>query len=499
MGYNTFADNGADSASHVSERSENAILGNIDPSQKKDRGGTSTNCTGDTHSLAASSTSTERYQRLQHIPFAQFKFKVHDLCLSLWPMPDDQSTRPLLHDDTSGGSIGNGECQQGTSFSQAPLIGNRFVIEYLRGGTYNRIVGITRLDENTEGESRMILRVPRGKEHPLDHDICMLKFVQKYFKGPVPRILTCDLTFDNPLNAPYLLQTRLSGHDLQSKAQSYPSLTQAQKIAFVKEFARLFLNMQALEHPYAGQIDISTSASGAETFMVTPFEIPSESANLKAKRAAISPFFRPSNFNIEYAAPEKAEDELPDQTPYYLIMTQLGRWKHLELELQPRSIGNSMLDCLANAAVQLECMGYLRCESNCLTHYDLDPRNIMVEIQADGTLEITGILDWDLAMFAPNWVSYRPPIWIWDWKEEGEDERLVNDVPQTAEQRELKKLWEDLLGSDFQRYGCQPQYRLARRLFSFALYGLPTPAHVVEAEEFLQEWEELRQGILSGI
>ena len=51
--------------------------------------------------------------------------------------------------------------------------------------------------------------------------------------------------------------------------------------------------------------------------------------------------------------------------------------------------------------------GYSRC------HLDLNaaPRNVMVNIQADGSAAITGILDWDSAVFGPKFVGCAPPIY----------------------------------------------------------------------------------------
>jgi len=330
--------------------------------------------------------------------------------------------------------------------------------------------------------------------HPLDHDVCMLKFAHKYFAGPSPNILTHGFTFDNPLKAPYILQKRINGHDLDSKAQRYPTLTHEQKLMFVEEFAQLLVNMQVIEHPYAGKVDASTDDKGAQVFMVSPFDVPSESEELKARRSANVPFFETLPFDIIYASFNQSEEKPGDQTPYHFIMTQLGRWKHLELELCPQSIGETIIDRLAAVASQLEEMGYLYCESNCLTHYDLDPRNIMVDIQEDGTLKITGILDWDLAMFAPKWVSYRPPVWIWNWVDGGsEDETKANDEPVTVEQQELKELFESLFGPDFEWYGYQPHYRLARRLFRLATFGLTIAKNYEDAEMFLEEWATLQE------
>lgn len=42
-----------------------------------------------------------------------------------------------------------------------------------------------------------------------------------------------------------------------------------------------------------------------------------------------------------------------------------------------------------------------------------------------GKQGITGILDWDSALFAPLVLSCRPPMWLWAWSDGPEDERLA--------------------------------------------------------------------------
>jgi aminoglycoside phosphotransferase (APT) family kinase protein len=63
--------------------------------------------------------------------------------------------------------------------------------------------------------------------------------------------------------------------------------------------------------------------------------------------------------------------------------------------------------------------------SFCLCHRDLEPRSILV-----GEQGITGILDWDSALFGPLLLSCRPPMWFWAWCEDGpEDDRLAGELP----------------------------------------------------------------------
>ena len=110
-------------------------------------------------------------------------------------------------------------------------------------------------------------------------------------------------------------------------------------------------------------------------------------------------------------------------------------------------------DRLAKATDQMSGLGY----ETCLCHLDLNtaPRNIMADFDKDNPddLEITGILDWDSAIFAPRFVGCAPPMWIWVWNsEEDEDERYAEDIPPTPEQQELKRIFEETVGFDFLYY-----------------------------------------------
>jgi len=151
------------------------------------------------------------------------------------------------------------------------------------------------------------------------------------------------------------------------------------------------------------------------------------------------------------------------------------------------------IDSLVTVALQMDRSGFHGDDKNSLYNLDLNhaPRNIMVDSQGDGST--TGILDWDSAIFAPRFVGCTPPMGIWAWDdEEDEDERKANDTPPTPEKQELKQLFEDAIGQDFLEYACEPQYRLARKLFEFTLHGIHSNETMSEADELIREWSTLR-------
>jgi len=121
-------------------------------------------------------------------------------------------------------------------------------------------------------------------------------------------------------------------------------------------------------------------------------------------------------------------------------------------------------------------------------------------VDPQNTLDcVSGILDWDSAIFAPSFLAYKPPSWIWDWQDdEDEDELSANDDPKTAEARELKLIFEEAAGPVYARFAYVSVYRLARRLVRFALFGIRSSEDCREADEMLHEWSAIQQGLTRG-
>lgn len=113
-------------------------------------------------------------------------------------------------------------------------------------------------------------------------------------------------------------------------------------------------------------------------------------------------------------------------------------------------------------------LGFLGDGQNCLCHFDLAARNILIEISPDGSPTISGIVDWDSAVFAPTYVACAPPVWLWSDPEQYDDEGNAKEEPSTAEQEEIKEIFDDVVGFDWTWFAYQPEYRLAIELFHFA-------------------------------
>lgn len=140
-------------------------------------------------------------------------------------------------------------------------------------------------------------------------------------------------------------------------------------------------------------------------------------------------------------------------------------------------------------------MGFLGDDGYWLCHLNLSsaPRNVMVDIQTDGSAAISGILDWDSAVFGPKFVACARPTWLWAWNSKGdEDEREASNTPPTLEQQELKRLFEEAVGPDFLKYSYGPQYRLGRTMFDLALRGKNSDYETNEIDCIVREWAMMR-------
>lgn len=192
-------------------------------------------------------------------------------------------------------------------------------------------------------------------------------------------------------------------------------------------------------------------------------------------------------------AVEYAKSSIP-QDIHKILEEIFTNQKHSELKERPNAIIRPhLIDCFCMMSSELAADGWF---SNChisLAHLDLEPRNILVNPDPNSDRPIiSAIVDWDSAVFAPQFMCCAPPLWLWAWKDdEDEDERTANDVPPTPEARQIKQLFEEAAGSDYIRFAYPSTYRLARRLVRFAIDGLKSNEDYENAEDMLEEWKTL--------
>ncbi|CAF9916092.1 hypothetical protein IMSHALPRED_002972 [Imshaugia aleurites] len=417
-----------------------------------------------------SGTSTLEFH---HEPFEDFKPLVEQLCLKVWPNTAGSSTIERFLGSHLTGLLR----RKAFSFRASLLSPNIFLVERLSGGSFNRIIGITVTKPNSQVANQYILRVPRFESARPEREVAIVEYVRQYSAIPVPKIVATDFTKDNLLKVPYVVQDRIPGFELHSKKQNFTQLTHEQQCSFATEFGLILRKLQGMSHPTPGQIETFANQQGVQEYRVRAFDVDADPFGENPELdhislAALAPTF---NSTLDFC------------------QSQFKRWeaaasKHDDI------LKVEYMKCLAAIATQMNEAGFLGDNENCLCHLDLNhaPHNIMVNIR-DKVLSISGILDWDSAVFAPRFVGCVPPMWIWAWNaEENEDEAHANNTPNTFEQQHLKQLFEDAVGEKFLRFAYPPEYRIARRLFKFAQHGMNASWHIEDADRLISEWAGMR-------
>ena len=377
-----------------------------------------------------------------HETWDDFAPRVHHLCRQLWP-----------------------------SASKA----EDFIVEKLKGGSYNRIIGIETPPSSNEAHGRYILRIPRFDKAQQERELAIVRYVRQHTSIPTAEIIFSDATSENPLNEPYVIQTRIPGKDLYA---TFLSLSHEHKLAVAEQWGRTLLSQMAVKNDFAGVVDATVDDTGTHIYGFRPF--------------AVDPEPEPDDIT-------QGVRLLSKQSILENFTIQFERWDAADKRLYPDDFPLDHLERLANVAREMDAAGLFDDTFFSLCHLDLAARNVMVDIKDDGSLQLSGVLDWDSAVFAPNFAVCEPPAWIWAWSDDDDEEddeefmeKHANDTPATPEEQELKRRFEEAVGEDMLKYFYMPEYRLARSLFQLAIHGLRSNDAFPKTDRLVQEWDELQ-------
>ncbi|KAF7553337.1 hypothetical protein G7Z17_g3722 [Cylindrodendrum hubeiense] len=355
---------------------------------------------------------------------------------------------------------------------------NTIVIERMRGGGFNRIIGLTQHHPGAQPDAntRYILRTPRFDAAQVHSEVAVLQFLHQHTKIPAPEVVTYDETHQNALGYPFAVQIRIPGTDLHS---SFPKLRHNERCSVARELGDIYRQMLAVRSSVAGKLALSNDHKR--------LGVPLCVAPLRLMDAeSLTPY----------------SDSPATESVHELLTANFQAQKARRLERFPTDfVTPEFMDKFCQMTSELDAGGWLASTHYSIAHLDLAPRNILVNpTQGEKVPIISGVLDWDNAVLAPMFMSCAPPMWIWAWQDDDEeDERCANDRPPTSEGRELKLLFEEAAGHDYVRFAYESAYRLARRLVRFAIDGIPSSEDFEEAETMLQEWEDIYQARKDGI
>lgn len=428
-----------------------------------------------------SDTSTLNYDQES---YESFKPRVEKLCQILWP--PEKSIRQSFSNSKAATRMRTNTLLR--LFVPSQLTPQ---IERLRGGDFNRIVGIT-LPFSKSDETRiraLVLRVPRWDQGQTERVAATLDYLRQNTKIPIATIVAKDFSNDNPLESPYIVQHRIPGSDLETL---WTGLNHSQRCTIARELGGVIKSLLALQFSVTGYVEASSKDTGSgESHTIVPFELKNTSGDLYEESEQHTLLIR--------GTPRES------QTTLDFFKCQIGRWRAVEVARDPPMIDRivGLWDGMLQIIEEMNDLDIFIQKRHCLCHVDLLPRNIMAMIRPNGSIRVTGILDWDEAVIAPKFVSCEPPGWLWGFDPDNRPHDDLptwpyevpgaNDMPSTWQKHEIKRTFEQYAGTEYLSLAYDEHFRICRCLFRIALFGLTSSENFNAADRVIHDWEILRQ------
>lgn len=352
-------------------------------------------------------------------------------------------------------------------------------VERLKGGSYNRIIGVT-----FNGEQKhppCVIRIPRFRsDYPESQDIknqlAILRAVESEL--PVAKARAYSLTPQNPIGFEYIIQERLPGVSLDNV---YGDFSHSDKKSIVEQMVHIIRKIENIKYPNAGRLIASSP---------TPLPASSTSCHDISCPLEVTGFgtgYDTSDPNQVRVAPAKDLD--------HFFRSQFDAWESFELTQLSGATSEYWKELRKIYEEMIKLFELLAREGgneNVLFHVDLEPRNILVQ-QEGG--KITGVLDWDGALSVPKVLGRKPPVWLWDFGDDPSDwdgdVDLLPPKEPSEKEAELKKLFDDKMELHSPGYREDAYYsgRWLRRLARFALNGFSDNEDIKRYETFVRDWE----------
>lgn len=365
-----------------------------------------------------------------------------------------------------------------------------FCIEPLHHGyTYqNCVYALTSSKDPTE---QYILRVPvvpdyqesDGKCQAIENDASLLNYLQG--KLPVPRIIIFSATKDNPLEAPFVVQTRLPG---QSLVDVYEDLSLEEKFSLIDQIVELLAKLELIQFLTAGTF----SPLSADCSIATP-----------------SPFI--NTFNEGDPEFVRQPSVIQDRQGFDLkafLASHLNGWIASDLKEEANGEHSLTLSSYKKLLAMIDILSEEGAFADSpqpivLHHWDFEPRNILVE-NSTGEWRVSGIIDWDDAIALPRPLARRPLDWIWDFNGQeftgylnnDHQPRLVTELPEEA--RQLKARFDTSAAERLEGY-MEDAYghgRWLRRIWTFARSSAKSCWYLDLIKLLIDDWEARPQPVV---
>jgi hypothetical protein len=354
-------------------------------------------------------------------------------------------------------------------------------IERMKGGSYNRVVGAeihtpkpgrryfawaqkyirTVLRKPAPATSRnYVFRTSRNDGADMEDQIAILKAVGARLRLPIPEVVHYDLSSDNVVGRPFMIQKRIPGRTVTDMLKD---LNLEQKKYVTKRITEVVSEIASL-HAAPGDIShINITAPADGPVYVNKIPVP---------RGDSAP-----------ATPQKPIDHL---------LEQCETWR--EFQTAGGFCFHEIWDSFAAISKALEVRGFLN--GPCvLVHGDLREYNLLAEVRSATQVDITGIIDWDEAYFAPQFMAYQSPFWLWISEnassDDLDDETNALLEPESEDDRVLKGVFLDNASADYKKFAFAPEAMLARRMYHILRKGIFGDWSMMEAEAIISEWDAM--------
>lgn len=275
--------------------------------------------------------------------------------------------------------------------------------------------------------ARYILRIPRSDANSMSlvYQVSTLAYVKRHISVDIPAVITHDPGCENALTQPYMLQKRLSGTPLM---ELWATLNLRQKKSYVHWLAKFMLDLNDLQSSCAGVVSPTNTVG-----------------NLRHPKIEQMPIPRPLIMMTEEHQAQTAPSK-PQTTRKFLL--SLCNRQHDWAKETSVPHHSKIWDGFIYMIDRLYGLGFLPDDEHFhFYHGNLQPRNIMAEIVDDASVHIIGILDWDLAVFAPKFMSTRPPFCLWNEDATSESEEDAMCEPEGSDKAVLKQTYESVIGT----------------------------------------------------
>ena len=361
-----------------------------------------------------------------------------------------------------------------------------FSVEVIQHG-YSYQNCVYALKSCSRDDEQYILRVPvcpdmdetDSKCEAILNNVSLLGFLAD--KMPVPRVKAFSANRENRLNGPFEIQTRLPG---QSLDQLYSDMSHREKLTIADELVDLIKKFESINFTTAGTFTASpglpdsSKTSSAETIpSISMFdegdeEFVQEPSCWLDRRGPDVRALLTSHLNGWIA-----EELKGDEVHRGFIVPPFQRLLTIVSELYQEATDHRSLDPVV------------------LYHWDLEPRNIMVEKSGD-LWTICGIIDWDDACAVPRTLARKPPAWIWDFDPEMFTGYLDNDFhPKedlSPENVALKAHFDAKAAASLPGYleDAYGRGRWSRRIWTLVRTKIHSPWYLDLMSQLIKEWDE---------